>query len=1183
MKKITLLILGIALVISSQAQNYLLYKGGPNFTLPNQGPREHTCINSGPRNTRYGSEYTQKYYKNTLTGEYFLDAYTISSSSVTNYVLKTGTKLERSNISYTQCGARTPVYTYYNDDAGGINISVVDFKFTTSKLTVCYNAGTIDLRNYFTYNTNTIFTGNGVTGYYFNPNEAGVSSEDGWTITASNGTFNNSNSTTIYSTFKIRVTPSYNEQGYGDMWLIEDLKLCEDQATVNLLDHVRFKTGTFAWNGGSGSAFTASSVGVGDHTITYTYENGHNCTTEHDLQVRIDPTFTVNAGDDEAFCLEDSPELLFSSNNEYWEGAGISDNVFTPSEAGVGSHTITLHKTQGACSKKDNKTFTVLALPPVDAGGDLQFCLENGLKELNTSRVAPATGTWSFVTNSVFNNFIDNSAKTLDITNLPVAEYDLLYQYTDNNGCYNEDTRKVKINDVLTAPFIHGDAFNCGPGKITMQILEPQLNVTYNWYEAENEVSPFFTNNSFTTETLSETKEFWVSAINTSGCESPKRKVFAEIREFPTINAGPVQYVCFEGDSIELTGGIPNGGVYSGTNVANNYFNPKNLPSGNYNITYSADQNGCPGSGTKRVVIREKAVIDAGPNKQACFGSGIVELNDLNVFPSDGTWRFINENLSGALEGSKVDVNLLEPSPFSYLIEYSVTDSLGCKTSDVKGLTIYPQPETPQVSFRESCGASSLTFSVANLNTLNTYNWYKDTISTAPFRIGQTFSSEYLNESKTYYVQAKSPNNCLSPKVSFDAIIKPEPQLEFPEDILVCLNAPTIGLDTLVSPIGGSFSGNGISGNKFYPIIAGEGDHLVEYYYTNEFGCSKTEGFLIKVAGSLNDNLIGADTSFCKSEPTINLRTWTGIQGGTFSGLGVENNYFTPSASPNDALAINFEYEADGCVYRDSREITLLSSPETPEIQGNNEGCIGDILEFSTTRVTNLSYNWYLDEDVEVFSTDQNINIKIGDVETVSLETVNQVGCPSFGRAIVQVLNKNPTGTISASKTEIEVGDYTKFTFNGINANSIRWDFGDNDYSLETSPYHYYYDRDTFDISAIVTSSLGCIDTISRQEYIIVTGEDIEIPLDAGQSPINGLVKNLDLLVYPNPSNDQVNILFGESGTYQIQMLDLRGEILQSETLKGKELEIKVADLSAGIYLLQISGDLTKTLKIQKL
>ncbi|MFN8394618.1 MAG: aryl-sulfate sulfotransferase [Bacteroidia bacterium] len=65
--------------------------------------------------------------------------------------------------------------------------------------------------------------------------------------------------------------------------------------------------------------------------------------------------------------------------------------------------------------------------------------------------------------------------------------------------------------------------------------------------------------------------------------------------------------------------------------------------------------------------------------------------------------------------------------------------------------------------------------------------------------------------------------------------------------------------------------------------------------------------------------------------------------------------------------------------------------------------------------------------------------------------------------------------------------------------------------------------------------------------------------------------------VYPNPACDVANVRFPSSGRRDWEVLDLWGRRLRSGTVRGAELEISVADLPDGVYVLKagtVSGRL---------
>lgn len=79
--------------------------------------------------------------------------------------------------------------------------------------------------------------------------------------------------------------------------------------------------------------------------------------------------------------------------------------------------------------------------------------------------------------------------------------------------------------------------------------------------------------------------------------------------------------------------------------------------------------------------------------------------------------------------------------------------------------------------------------------------------------------------------------------------------LEFAEDT-VCLSSAIVGLPS-GTPIGGSYSGNGVIGNEFDPAIAGEGAHPIYYTFVDGNMCSATDSVSITVL--ICDGISGFD------------------------------------------------------------------------------------------------------------------------------------------------------------------------------------------------------------------------------------------------------------------------------------------------------------------------------------
>jgi hypothetical protein len=76
--------------------------------------------------------------------------------------------------------------------------------------------------------------------------------------------------------------------------------------------------------------------------------------------------------------------------------------------------------------------------------------------------------------------------------------------------------------------------------------------------------------------------------------------------------------------------------------------------------------------------------------------------------------------------------------------------------------------------------------------------------------------------------------------------VSPEPMVGCPTDRSVCLGGAPIALMG-GTPAGGTYSGTGVGGGLFDPVLAGVGTHTITYTYLDGNGCEASCSFLITV------------------------------------------------------------------------------------------------------------------------------------------------------------------------------------------------------------------------------------------------------------------------------------------------------------------------------------------------
>ena len=126
--------------------------------------------------------------------------------------------------------------------------------------------------------------------------------------------------------------------------------------------------------------------------------------------------------------------------------------------------------------------------------------------------------------------------------------------------------------------------------------------------------------------------------------------------------------------------------------------------------------------------------------------------------------------------------------------------------------------------------------------------------------------------------------------------------------------------------------------------------------------------------------------------------------------------------------------------------------------------------------------------------------------------------------------------------------------------------------------------------SGSVTYSIGQVfyTYIGVSVYNVAQGiqqEEISQTLDTKE---NSIEPNLEIVVFPNPTTDYVNInMTGsefDNGPNSYQLFDLQGRLLKQNKIDQNETQINLNDLNASLYILRVyaNNKVLKTFKILK-
>jgi lipopolysaccharide export system protein LptC len=331
--------------------------------------------------------------------------------------------------------------------------------------------------------------------------------------------------------------------------------------------------GTITWNNGitDNTPFTPSAT---DYYVA-TATNAFGCTNLDSILVTVNALPSVGATvSDNDICEGASVTFNGTNATSYSWDNGVTDNVsFTPSA----TDTYTVTGTDvNLCSNTATVTVTVNPLPSVGATVTDNDICEGAAVTFNGTNATSYT--WD-------NGVIDNVSFT------PTGTDTYTVTGTDANLCSNTATITVTVNPLPSVGATVTDNVICAGASVTFNGTNA---TTYTW---DNGV----TNN--VAFTPSSTDTYTVTGTDVNLC-SNTATITVTVNPLPTVSFNlSTDSICYTSGAITLTGGSPAGGVYSGSGVTANSFNPS-VGYGTYPISYTyTDANGCTGTDADNILV----------------------------------------------------------------------------------------------------------------------------------------------------------------------------------------------------------------------------------------------------------------------------------------------------------------------------------------------------------------------------------------------------------------------------------------------------------------------------------------------------------------------------------------------------------------------------------------------------
>ncbi len=391
----------------------------------------------------------------------------------------------------------------------------------------------------------------------------------------------------------------------------------------------------------------------------------------------------------------------------------------------------------------------------------------------------------------------------------------------------------------------------------------------------------------------------------------------------PSVNAGAVlNPICKGGTSAALggtVGGSATTGIWSDGGIGGSFnpnattldatYTPPASFSGTVTLTLTTTNGQCSNVSSNKTLVVTAPPVATISYSNASYCNSVLTSQSCTISGTTGG------SFSASPAGLSINsaTGAIQPSSSAagiYTINYTIAASGGCNAvSNSTTVTIINDQNTISYPALSYCTSNTSTIAVTrNAPAGGTY-----TASPSGLSINASTGAINLGASAlgSYTITYTYSGGACSTTASTSLNLNAQPNVTCPANLAVCSSAASFTL-TGGAPIGGTYSGTGVSGNNFNPSGL-SGLYTITYSFTNSSGCTSSCNFSINVVSGTP--VISAtpvsNTVYTGNNATINLNsnipgtqyTWTASSNNpAISGF---SNQSTPVTGPINQQLIN--------------------------------------------------------------------------------------------------------------------------------------------------------------------------------------------------------------------------------------------------------------------------------------
>ncbi len=354
-----------------------------------------------------------------------------------------------------------------------------------------------------------------------------------------------------------------------------------------------------------------------------------------------------------------------------------------------------------------------------------------------------------------------------------------------------------------------------------------------------------------------------------------------------------------------------------------------------YNVFGTDTATGCTNSKSISITVYQLPNVSIGSFSNKCINAPLYTLTSGS--PSGGTYS-----------GNGVSNGKFNPGAAGLgqqIITYTYSDIHNCVSSDTSNILVINTPNVILTAFNDVC-INTPSFILSGGNP--TGGSYSGTgISSGRFFPLTAGVGQHLI--RYVYSDVSGCSDTAEVYIRVRAL----PNVVFATLSSSCLNTPPFTF-TAGTPVGGTYSGNGVSNNQFSPLVTGAGTFLITYNYTDSFGCSSSDTSNITIR-TIPPVGFSALNSVCQNTGPVTLSGGSPA-GGSYSGNAVGSGiFFTGIAGPGQH-PITYTYTDNfNCSNSSSQNITVNPIPY-PNLGTDQTVCSNESAYL--TAGTFASYTW---------------------------------------------------------------------------------------------------------------------------------------------------------------------------------------------------------------------------------